>query len=70
MGRLPDGSWPGLDLSFGPVFWTLLPAFVFVTLVGAIETVGDSIAIQQVSWRKPRQWTSGGTGRRRGGRSG
>lgn len=51
---LPDGSWPGLDLSFGPVFWKLLPAFVFVTLVGAIETVGDSIAIQHVSWRKPR----------------
>ncbi len=51
---LPQGSWPGLDLSFGPVFWTLLPAFVFVTLVGAVETVGDSIAIQNVSWRKPR----------------
>jgi len=51
---LPEGSWPGLDLSFGPVFWTLLPAFVFVTLVGAVETIGDSIAIQHVSWRKPR----------------
>ena len=50
---LPDGGWPGLDLSFGPVFWALLPAFVFVTLVGAIKTVGDSIAIQHVSWRKP-----------------
>ena len=42
---LPDGEWPGLDLGFGPVFWALLPAFVFVTLVGAIETVGDAIAI-------------------------
>ena len=51
---LPVGEWPGLDLSFGPVFWTLLPAFVFVTLVGAIETIGDSIAIQRVSWRRPR----------------
>ncbi len=51
---LPDGEWPGLDLSFGPVFWALLPAFVFVTLVGAIETVGDAIAIQHVSWRRPR----------------
>ena len=50
----PAGEWPGLDLSFGPVFWTLLPAFVFVTLVGAIETIGDSIAIQRVSWRQPR----------------
>ena len=51
---LPSGNWPGLDLNFGPVFWSLLPAFVFVTLVGAIETVGDAIAIQHVSWRRPR----------------
>ena len=51
---LPSGSWPGLDLSFGPMFWVLLPAFVFVTLIGAIETVGDSVAIQRVSWRHPR----------------
>ena len=51
----PEGAaWPGLDLSFGPAFWALLPAFVFVTLVGAIETIGDSIAIQRVSWRRPR----------------
>ncbi len=51
---LPDGSWPGIDLSFGPAFWALLPAFMFVTLVGAVETIGDSVAIQRVSWRRPR----------------
>ena len=51
---LPDGAWPGLDLNFGPVFWGLLPAFIFVTLVGAIETVGDAIAIQRIAWRHPR----------------
>ena len=51
---LPQGGWPGFDLDFGPVFWGLLPAFVFVTLVGAVETVGDGVAIQRVSWRKPR----------------
>ncbi len=51
---LPDSAWPGLDLSFGPAFWALLPAFVLVTLVGAIETLGDAVAIQQVSWRKRR----------------
>ncbi len=49
---LPEGGWPGFDLSFGPVFWSLLPAFIFVTLVGAIETVGDGVAIQRVSWRR------------------
>ena len=32
----------------------LLPAFLFVTLVGAVETIGDSVAIQRVSWRRPR----------------
>ena len=51
---LPEFAYPGLDLSFGPVFWALLPAFVFVTLVGAMDTLGDAIAIQRVSWRKPR----------------
>ena len=51
---IPQSAWPGFDLSFGPLFWALLPAFVFVTLVGAIETIGDSVAIQRVSWRQPR----------------
>ena len=51
---LPAGDWPGLDFSFGVTFWSLLPAFIFVTLIGAIETIGDSVAIQRVSWRKPR----------------
>ncbi len=55
---LPTASWPGLDFdfgsAFGPAFWSLLPAFVFVSLVVAIETVGASTAIQQVSWRQQR----------------
>ena len=51
---LPEGAWPGFDLGFGPVFWALLPGFIFVTLVGAVETIGDAVAIQRVSWRKPR----------------
>ncbi len=51
---VPDGGWPGFDFTFGADFWGLLPAFVFVTLIGAIETIGDSVAIQRVSWRHPR----------------
>ena len=51
---LPAFAWPGLDLGFGPVFWGLLPAFVLLTLVGAMDTLGDGIAIQRASWRKPR----------------
>ncbi len=50
---LPAFNWPGINLEFGSVLG-LLPAFMFVTLVGAVETVGDSIAIQRVSWRRPR----------------
>ncbi len=47
-------GWPGMDLTFSPVFWAFLPAFMFVTIIGAIETIGDSIAIQRISWRIPR----------------
>ncbi len=51
----PDpGGWPGLDFGLGSTFWALLPGFVMVTLVGAMDTLGDSIAIQRASWRKPR----------------
>ena len=50
---VPLGAWPGFDLSPGPEFWGLLPAFVIVTLVGAIETIGDGVAIQRVSRRRP-----------------
>ena len=51
---LPQAGWPGFAFDFGPAFWALLPAFVFVTLIGAIETVGDVVGIQRVSWRTPR----------------
>ena len=51
---VPTEGFGGWDLRFGPAFWALLPAFVFVTVVGAIETVGDGVAIQRVSWRDDR----------------
>ena len=51
---LPHGAWPGFDLDFGLAFWTLLPAFVFVALIDAVNTISASISIQQVSWRRPR----------------
>ena len=51
---VPLGAWPGLDLTPGEEFWALLPAFVVVTLVGAIETIGDGVAIQRVSRRRRR----------------
>ena len=52
---LPDFSaHPGIDFSFSAAFWALLPGFIIVTLVGAMDTLGDTIAIQRASWRKPR----------------
>ncbi|MCY3663772.1 MAG: hypothetical protein OXH28_13265 [bacterium] len=50
----PVASWPGFDLTPDTNFWALLPAFAVVTIVGAVETMGDGIAIQQVSRRTPR----------------
>ncbi|MFO1067925.1 MAG: solute carrier family 23 protein [Geminicoccaceae bacterium] len=49
---LPTQSHPGFDLSFGASFWTMLPAFVLVTVVGGIETFGDAVAVQKVSRRQ------------------
>ena len=50
----PVTSWPGFDLSPAADFWALLVPFVVVTIVGAVETIGDGIAIQQVSRRAER----------------
>ncbi|MCE2469456.1 MAG: hypothetical protein J4F32_02870 [Dehalococcoidia bacterium] len=50
---IPFGGWPGFERP-GVEFWALLPAFVVVTMVGAVETIGDGVAIQRVSRRTPR----------------
>ena len=48
---LPQAGWPGMDLSFDARFWGLLIPFIIVTIIGALETYGDAIAIQRVSHR-------------------
>ncbi len=50
----PLRDWPGVQLVPDRAFWTLLPAFVAVTIAAAVVTVGDGIAIQRVSRREPR----------------
>ncbi|WP_419849928.1 uracil-xanthine permease family protein [Candidatus Poriferisocius sp.] len=51
---IPDsGGFPGFDLTPGASFWSLLPAFVVVTLAGGVKNVSDSVAIQQSSLRHP-----------------
>ena len=51
---LPRGGFAGIDLTPGAEFWALLPGFVIVALVGGVKNVGDSVAVQQVSRRRPR----------------
>ena len=51
---VPRGGWPGIELDIGPAFVGLLPGFVFVALFGAIQTIVGAVAIQRVSWRRPR----------------
>ena len=50
----PSYPWVGFDLSFGAAFWALLPGFVIVNLATTINSVGDTIVMQQVAWRRPR----------------
>ena len=61
--RIADASWagipagarlPGFDLTPGAEFWALLPVFVVITLVGGVKNIGDSVAIQGASRRRPR----------------
>ena len=51
---IPDGRPPGLDLDFGPSFWALLPAFLFVAVVGSTKSVAVAVAAQRVAWRRSR----------------
>ena len=51
---VPPLEWPGLDLSFGPVFWALLPGFLFVAVVTTLRTMSSCIAVQNASWRRRR----------------
>ena len=51
---IPAVEWRGFDLSFGATFWALLPGFVIVFLATTINSISDTVVLQQVSWRRPR----------------
>ena len=51
---VPAGGLPALDIGFGPAFWALLPAFLFVALVGTTKSVAVAVSAQRVSWRRSR----------------
>ncbi len=50
---IPQGEWQGLDLTPSVEFWALLPVFVIVTLMLAINSISDGIVIQAASRRQP-----------------
>ena len=67
VGRVADAGWfgipgqwppiitsPATSFDFGPSFVGLLPAFVLLFLVCTIRSMSSSLAIQTVSWRRPR----------------
>lgn len=57
-----SASWLGIaafdfrGFEFPPTasFWALLPVFLVITLVGGVKNIGDNVAIQQASRRRPR----------------
>jgi len=51
---IAHGGFSGFDLNPGVNFWSLLPLFVIVTLVGGIKNIGDNVAVQQASRRQAR----------------
>ena len=51
---VPGGGWPGLELAPSAEFWALLPVFMVVTAMLAVNTVSDGIVVQTIARRRPR----------------
>ena len=59
--RVVDAPWVGIahsgfegfDLTPDASFWALLPLFLVIMLVGGIKNIGDNVAVQQASRRRP-----------------
>ena len=51
---VPAPTLPGLDPTLGRAFWSLLPAFLIVSLALAIKCAGTGIVMQRVSSNAPR----------------
>ena len=51
---LPALEWPGIELTFGPAFWALLPGFLLAAMISSIRTISSAAAAQRVAWRASR----------------
>ena len=59
--RITDAAWvglpseaPGLAFDFGIDFWVLVPSFLFLGVIIAIQANAATIAMQRVAWRNDR----------------
>ena len=50
----PEFAWRGINLDFGREFWAILPAFIFLALIESLKTIGTTVAVQNISWRRTR----------------
>ena len=50
---LPQLNWPGFDLSFGRVFWSLLPGFLLATIIISLRTISSAVSVLRFSNRTP-----------------
>ena len=50
---LPFEGWHGLSFDFGAAFWSLLPVFLFLSIVALLQGNSIALATQRVSWRNP-----------------
>ena len=51
---IPATNWPGWGHEVGPAFWRLLPLFVFVATITAVDAISDATAILRVSSSRER----------------
>ncbi len=51
---VPVEGWAGPGFDFGSAFWTLLPAFLFISALTVVQANSLSFVAQRVSWRDSR----------------
>ncbi len=51
---MPLDGWPGFGFGFGSAFWSLLPAFLFLSAIAVLQGNSVAMATQRVSWRESR----------------
>ncbi len=51
---IPTLAWPGFDTNITADTWALLATFALVAIVSSMETIGDGVAVQEVSRRRAR----------------